>query len=73
MEEDNNDKKQNEKAYKVFLFLENELEQDLKKSEESHEYKIHWYIKSLLNRLRYKYSYLIEEQQEIIKEKEKRK
>lgn len=73
MEENNNDKKQNEKAYKVFLFLENELEQDLKKSEESNEYKIHWYIKSLLNRLRYKYSYLIEEQQEIIKEKEKRK
>jgi hypothetical protein len=53
--------KEDEKAYKIFLLLENELEQDLKKSEECHEYKVHSYCKTLLNKLRRKYKGLIEE------------
>ena len=53
--------KENEKAYKIFLLLENELEQDLIKSKECHECKVHSYCKTLLNKLRRKYKRLIEE------------
>lgn len=53
--------KEDEKAYKIFLLLENELEQDLIKSKECHEYKVHSYCKTLLNKLRRKYKGLIKE------------
>jgi hypothetical protein len=51
--------KEDEKAYKIFLLLENRLEQDLKKSEECHEFKVHYYVKNLLNELRRNYKELI--------------
>ena len=52
-------KKEDEKAYKVFLLLENALEEDLNKSYKHHEYEIHYYIKTLLNKFRRNYKDLI--------------
>lgn len=52
-------KKDDEKAYKVFLLLENALEEDLNKSYKNHEYEIHYYIKTLLNKFRKDYKELI--------------
>ena len=51
--------KENEKAYKLFLLLENELEREIKKEGQCCEFKI--YVNTLLNELRRKYKGLIEE------------
>jgi hypothetical protein len=51
--------KENEKAYKLFLLLENELEREIKKEGQCYEFKI--YVNTLLNELRRKYKGLIEE------------
>lgn len=51
--------KEDEKAYKIFLLLENALEEDLNKSYKNHEYEIHYYIKTLLNKFRRNYKDLI--------------
>jgi hypothetical protein len=51
--------KEDEKAYKLFLLLENELEREIKKEGQCYEFKI--YVNTLLNELRRKYKGLIEE------------
>ena len=51
--------KEDEKAYKIFLLLENRLEQDLKKSKKCHELKIYNYAKNLLDEIRRNYKGLI--------------
>ena len=49
----------NEKAYKIYLLVENELEEDLYKSEKQHEFKACYYLKNVLSKLRRKYKDLV--------------
>ena len=48
-----------EGAYKMFLLLENRLEQELYKSAKSEEFQIYLFVNSLLNDLRREYKILI--------------